>query len=111
MNCKKGDLALIREPGLRMFCNCGAPILCVKPGTPVVCAEFVSPYYWRLEEPLKFAATGSCGLHATGTVGDIADEMLRPVRDPGDDAVDEMVRKVGPAPMTLTELMNREVVS
>lgn len=41
----------------------------------------------------------------------IADSCVRPIRDPGDDAVDEMVAKVGPAPMTLTELLRRDEVT
>jgi hypothetical protein len=46
--------------------------------------------------------------HMGGRSMAVADGCLRPLRNPGDDAVDEMVQRVGPAPMTLTELLRGE---
>jgi len=106
MNCRPGDLALVRSPGLRMQCVCGHYVVCVKPGTPVVCKEFVGRY-WRIEETLHFDVTGPCGARAVGSTDGVADEMLRPIRDPGDDAVDQVVQRLGAAPKVD---MPREVV-
>lgn len=108
MNCRPGDLARVVAPGYFIRCWCGAQTLVVKPDTLVVCAQ---PYAdgWYLAEPLKVDAIRACGEHErlTGTCGSLPDHLLRPIRDPGADAVDEMVAKVGVAPKTLTEV--REV--
>jgi hypothetical protein len=46
-----------------------------------------------------FVSKGSIGI-----ITEVPDRMLRPIRDPGPDAVDWVVAKLGPAPMTLTEI-------
>lgn len=87
MNCKPGDLAFIAAPGRK------------SDGTIVRCIEFVGvlaffgPFggydapAWRLDrEYITF----------DGHRNNICpDKFLRPIRDPGDDAVDEMVQKLG----------------
>ena len=108
MNCKPGDLARVVAPGYFVRCACGARTLIVKPDTLVVCAK---PFAdgWYLEEPVEVRTVWACDpmQPLVGTAGSLPDHLLRPIRDPGDDAVDEMVLKVGAAPKTLTEV--REV--
>lgn len=51
-------------------------------------------------------------IRARAQAADIPDAWLRPVKPKSsDDATDEMVKRVGPAPLTLTELLRREEVS
>lgn len=90
VNCKPGDLArVIDTPGTRLV-GCVDRILRVTsqlwlPGRPVPA--------WFYEGPMIICACG-CG----NFVGSISDEVLRPIRDPGPDAVDETL--VGnPAPV------------
>lgn len=113
LNCRPGDLAILIED-LWM----GSPIsdervtFC-KAGTIVRCVSLDVDNCWRLEEPRSFAITftGPVYVVVTGVLTGIRDGVLRPIRNPGDDAVDEMVAKVGPAPMTLTELLRRDEVA
>lgn len=110
MNCRPGDLARVVAPGYLLRCWCGVRTLVVKPDTMVICAtQFADG--WYLAEPLKVDTTWACGdgERLSGTAGSLPDSLLRPVRDPGPDAVDEMVNLVGAAPKTLTEV--REVTS
>lgn len=106
MNCKPGDLARVVSPGYFLRCSCGIRTLAVKPDTLVVCAKPLADG-WYLAEPLKIETVWGCdpSVPLTGTCGSLPDHLLRPIRDPGDDAVDEMVRRVGAAPMTLTEIL------
>ncbi len=76
MNCKPGDLAVIvrsltssQERNLGHICRCVAPAMSPwgEPG-------------WRIEPPTPL------GQHHA------VDVALRPLRDPGDDALDEMLR-------------------
>lgn len=41
----------------------------------------------------------------------VPDDCLKPINDPGNDAVDEIIQRVGIAPMTLTEVMQWSEVS
>ena len=93
MNCKQGDLAIIVRSGDFYQENLG------KLGKLVTCVEFVGPMsmryppnnvvmlepdVWRIEPALPAwdgKLTPFC-----------ADVVLKPVRDSGDDAVDEMLR-------------------
>ena len=78
MNCKQGDLAIIvgilpGYPGYK--CN----------GMIVKCVSLIPDYdiaAWIIEPEID------------GFLG-VADVNLRPIRDPGDDAVDEMVQLHG----------------
>jgi hypothetical protein len=53
------------------------------------CFEFAGEWYWRYEgERLTSPLTGR-------TAHEVEDLYLRPIRDPGDDATDEMVQLLG----------------
>jgi hypothetical protein len=98
MNCKPGDLAVVikatdeHEHGwigkvVRVVRLIGSGL-----DGSSQCWEYEGT---RLIHPLY----GSC-------IG-IADIALRPIRDPGPDAVDEMVAKLGPAlPVTYEEMLH-----
>lgn len=95
MNCRPGDLARVVSPGYFMRCTCGVRTLIVKPDTLVVCDK---PFAdgWYLAEPLKVAGSFACGAGPfEGSCGSLPDDLLRPIRDPGDDAVDEVLVRVG----------------
>lgn len=111
MNCRPGDLA--RIVGLDPRLGLNDKIVHLRNEPPFIAYGAMS---WNLEEPL-LVTLPSAGVNLnTGYVylkGEVlrstymADAYLRRIDDPGDDAVDEMVAKVGPAPVTLTEV--REV--
>jgi hypothetical protein len=96
LNCKPGDLARVVAPGYFLRCTCGMRTLAVKPDTLVVCAR---PFAdgWFLAEPLKIETVWACdpSVRLTGTCGSLPDSLLRPIRDPGDDAVDETLIYAG----------------
>jgi hypothetical protein len=60
-------------------------------------------WYWRFEEEVRFVAptiieSEEGKTFPTGTAlafQNLSDEHLRPIRDPGDDAIDEMLERVG----------------
>lgn len=97
MNCEKGDLAVVvrecyveREPS-------GERVITVRPGKIVKCAETGScdgVFCWILEEPIPIKARFSDG-EGVGDVFAIDDNYLRPLRHPGKDATDEMVKRCG----------------
>lgn len=89
MNCKPNDLArIIDSPGTRLV-GCVDRIIRV---TRLVVLPVYGPS-WQYEGPRVCCACG-CGFQ----VGAFSDEVLRPIRDPGPDAVDETL--VGnPAPV------------
>ena len=82
MNCKPNDLARVVSNSETRFYGLVDKIVRV-----VSLYEFQGQQLWALGEPIYCIF----GRHVLG----IADELLRPIRDPGDDAVDEMVLKVG----------------
>lgn len=101
MNCKQGDLAIF----VRSTCgNEGLIVRCLSlthhthvrnpDGTREESAV------WNTDRPVR-AWDGSVWNKAS-------DHNLRPIRNPGADETDEMVRLAGPAPMTLTELLREE---
>jgi hypothetical protein len=94
MNCKQGDLA--RIVGLPYAASLANDHF-------VVCAEMLlvnGAPSWRFERPLLFVTraplTDASGRrYLTGDVVSVralADRFLRPIRDPGDDAVDQFAR-------------------
>lgn len=112
MNCKPGDLAIVvRFPLARGIL--GMPVrLADDPPFYIGSAPF-----WSVVAPVPVVYDRSC-VDARGNeinaganlkIRAFADECLRPIRPQSDDAVDEMVRRVGAAPRTLTEV--REVIS
>jgi hypothetical protein len=92
LNCRAGDLARI------VAFPAGDAIDRLMPGRIVRVVEWhPNPGYgnamWFLESPMVFDLG-----EGERVVWAIADSILRPIRDPGDDAQDEMLRLVGPAP-------------
>lgn len=107
MNCQKDDLARVVSPGRLVRCpTCGGQKAAVLPDTIVRVKEH-DGVAWMLEEPLRGELDFECGLYLRWTCSGLSDDLLRPIRDPGEDAVDEMIRIAGAAPKTLTEV--REV--
>jgi hypothetical protein len=91
MNCKPGDLAVVVKA-------CGPNI-----GKIVRCIAFLPAHKvltsrgkeilacWSIDPPLPS--------HMAGVLADVApDDWLRPIRDPGDDAIDESRAWVPPVP-------------
>ncbi|MGN6518702.1 MAG: hypothetical protein ACTHK2_04675 [Dokdonella sp.] len=100
MNCQPGDLARVIPPGAFEPCPlCGKRALAIRSDLLVVCEELlVAPNgnpMWRIAEPIRTAGIFPCGTPFTGTCFAIADDLLRPIRDPGEDAVDEMLQRIG----------------
>ena len=79
MNCKQGDLAIIVRCTLEPSAN-GKIVRCV--------SSFVIDGHvgWEIDPFVKVS---------NGYYSSVVDRLLRPIRDPGDDAVDEIVRLVG----------------
>jgi hypothetical protein len=94
MNCKQGDLAIVVSVPLQELRCWLGKIVRVKALT----TSWDGYACWMLETPVR---------DPFGICEAIADRDLRPIRPQSDDAVDEMVRLVGAAPKTLTEV--REV--
>lgn len=94
MNCKPGDLAIVvrgaKSGGRIVRCirlvSMGA-IMLTKCGRPVQLTGWTEPV-WALDGWVVFeiAPYGEVEVPAA------ADSCLRPIRDPGDDAKDEMLR-------------------
>lgn len=110
-NVKAGDLAIIvRAPDTPE--NIGAIVEVVEPGRSCVCGCDHGITWRVLSRGRKLSGFNIFNMKLQAERVTVHDDELRPIKGDSDsDAVDEMVRKVGPAPMTLTELMNREVVS
>ena len=106
MNCKPGDIARIVNS---KYGNNDKLVLVIEPwaGNPfpkgtkhrdeqgVLWRRVAQSFCWKVE------ALGSPIVKSSGkgyTVCPMPDVHLRPLRDPGSDAVDEMVSRVGPAP-------------
>ena len=111
MNCRPGDLA--RIVGTPAGLGLNNHFVTLKKQPPVFYGDCA---HWALEEPVYFTASyilvdvvGKFSPPGTRvSVESIADENLRPIRDPGRDAIDEMVQKLGPAAKTLTEVREHE---
>lgn len=99
MNCRPGDLARVISPGVRMACPfCGGLAVIVDPDTFVTCVALTDDSRWILKKPISFGITFECGffvLRQRGLVTAIEDHLLRPIRDPGDEALDEVLALVG----------------
>lgn len=100
MKCRAGDLAIVirSEAG-----NLGKIVTCVRVATADDWASELTPpargTYWLVDRPLvalfelRFA-DGAVAQFVRSTRL-YPDANLKPIRDPGDDAVDEMVQRVG----------------
>ena len=88
MNCKKDDLAIFVKSAAG---NEGKIVRCVRLASQ---ADLNSVRFIDTEGPvwvIDRLLLDNRGRH----VALAKDESLRPIRDPGDDAVDEMVQKLG----------------
>jgi hypothetical protein len=107
MNCKPGDMAIVVSGGPRI--NLGRIVRCVEllAGETCSCGGAVWLVDGDLESPNPIA-----GLFAAlfGMKPGVGDCCLKPIRDPGDDAVDEMLEKIG-APAGLVGMPADEVTS
>ncbi len=100
MNCQKGDLAMIVESAAG---NEGVILTCLHlwGGTLMKCPDGTTENVpiWVTNRELR-AWSGQVSNR-------IADYQLRPIRDPGPDAVDETIQRLGtPMDMRLRELEN-----
>jgi hypothetical protein len=101
MNCKPGDLAVVVSLIVGTGPHGGHVEVDVR-GRVVSCVTLASTHDecvgWQVTEPL---VTWYVEVYPNGiwweeiTIDVIGDEYLRPIRDPGVDAVDEMVRLLG----------------
>lgn len=82
MNCKPGDLAVIVS---------GRPVANIGKVVQVISFKFelMGCHIWKVEGSIE-------------SVG-VADDCLRPLRNPGDDAVDESKAWLPPVPLTAIE--------
>ena len=85
MNCKPGDLARMVRSDFPENVN---KLVWVREKAPTFVGEG-----WMVEllQPMKT----TFGWKPAGSIGSAADTDLRPIRDPGDDAVDEMLVLLG----------------
>lgn len=111
MNCRPGDLA--RIVGLHPCLRLNDKIVKLADEPPFM--QLGAPH-WRLETPIELTLEVNAFNSLSGerwsrgskvVLEEVPDQHLRPIRDPGSDAVDEIVARVGAAPKTLTEV--REV--
>lgn len=94
MNCRKGDIA--RIVGLpRGLTEANDRFVRV-----VELAQIGPHVAWRIEGEVQFTIDADCWIHGHPfykgervAFDSIHDIFLRPIRDPGEDAVDEMVRR------------------
>lgn len=89
MNCKRGDLARVIDCEASRHCGIVDRFVVVtnlRPDPPPGCST------WCYEGPMLRCACG-----CSRPIEAIDDRLLRPVRDPGDDAVDETLQRL-PAP-------------
>lgn len=101
MNCKPGDLARIvgLHPALS---EAQDRVVLLANEAPVIQS---GEAYWRLTKRVEFVLTGNgrCG-DTDFYIGEavwfdmLQDKYLRPIRNPGDDAVDESKAWLPPAP-------------
>lgn len=86
MNCKQGDMAIIRAAPTDA--NTGKIVQCVelipKMFLRFPTGIFLTPHVWRVDPDMP-TWEGSRSVY-------IPDANLRPIRDPGEDAKDEMLR-------------------
>lgn len=98
LNCRPGDLArfVISDDDTEIDRQLAG---CIFRVTSTFNHERTGEVCWRYEPPavVLYALGGLLPIAVAG----VRDKSLRPIRDPGDDAVDEMVARVGPAPRVL----------
>lgn len=91
MNCKPGDLAIVVKSWAG---NEGKIVRCIKLDSRRSFFDNVSPDGVTPPEPIWIIDKHLLG--CDGSFSDyIADSQLRPIRDPGEDAVDETIQRLG----------------
>ena len=107
MNCKPGNAAFVikqTDTFANHLCD-GTRHELVPIGHPVKVTKL---YFnkgvptWTLEKPINFSLSFPCGCCASGSVIGIADCFLKPIDNPGDDAVDESHAWLPPVPQEVT---------
>jgi hypothetical protein len=103
-NCRPGDIAYVA--GSATGLNFGKVVKVVRHACTLevitalrscgidAVAGMQPPTMWFVDPPLTARCMDTL---KTAEIPYALDEYLRPIRDPGDDAVDEMVAKLGPA--------------
>jgi hypothetical protein len=94
MNCRPSDLARVVAPGRMVRCTCGATAVAIKPDTLVIVTRH-DGIAWLLQEPIRVNVSLPCGVLIQANCTGLGDDILRPIRDPGDDAVDETLIYAG----------------
>jgi hypothetical protein len=97
MNCRPGDLAITVRNAL-----CAEGVVVVRSGVIVrvvrlTPANVGNGMVWELEKTVPFHVVLPGGGYIQGEVEGLDDNDLKPLRDPGDDAVDETLQRL-PAP-------------
>lgn len=106
MNCKPGDLAVVvrsegtGRAGLLSEMLLGRIVRVVRLRPPSNAFHCMADLVWSFEEPIRLELHGWTYI-ADGT----ADCCLRPIRDPGDDAVDESKAWLPPVPHEVKEMV------
>jgi len=109
-NCKLGDLAvIIHAPDAPE--NLGAIVEVVQavPGCPCGCTT--GPCWMVTSKGRKLIGFNIFNMRMSADRVGILDSSLRPIRPQPDDAVDEIVKSAGVAPVTLTEIIAGEEVA
>jgi hypothetical protein len=95
LRCRPGDLARVIEPGCFKACPfCGSRAVLIPPRTVVSCESLIDGDKWVIEQPLHTIGEFDCGMHFATIVRAIADEMLEPIRDPGDPLFAEALKSL-----------------
>jgi hypothetical protein len=98
MNCKPGDLAVIKwiHPA---YSELHGRVVRLSNEPPY---SYLGDQTWNFAEAVEFAITmdgivngRNLSIGDWGSLGALQDKYLSPIRDPGDDAVDEMVLMLG----------------
>ena len=104
MNCERRDIVRVSDPESESYGAVTRVVMAYPAGWQLWGKEY-GPV-WEVETPLK-AYFGQCEVLTT-FYPDIA---LKPIRDPGEDAVDEMVKRCPvPLPEIIPAMLDRETV-
>lgn len=94
MNCKPGDLAVIVASQATENIGCIVEVLDASHPCPCGCTS--REQYWSVRcHGRALVAFDLFGRRSEVKFADCPDRVLRPIRDPGDDAVDEVLERVG----------------
>jgi hypothetical protein len=101
MRCKRGDLAVVTMfVGLECG-HCGAKVTLLRLGTPIDCQDLDPSERepsWLLPQPIVIPLLCTCSATGLWRLRSVHDSALRPIRDPGPDAIDETLSSLSIAP-------------